>query len=225
MNGARVECVGGVYEDIPTLNAAATTQNEYSAVIVARKEDVLFGSGVMIDVSGDYKETEALIMKAYEEYSADKNGTVVPPAQNGYVRDLLANSLHPVKTAMRLVELFMVLSVLISLLGLIAMSTYYSGENTQSIAIRKAFGSDVRRELWRTVKGYMLLVSLAAVIAIPVAVWLCGKYLERFAYRIDYYGWIIAVAVLLTLAMAFLSVLWQTLRAARTNPAVALKKE
>ena len=225
MNGARVECVGGVYEDIPTLNAAATTQNEYSAVIVARKEDVLFGSGVMIDVSGDYKETEALIMKAYEEYSADKNGTVVPPAQNGYVQDLLANSLQPVKTAMRLVELFMVLSVLISLLGLIAMSTYYSGENIQSIAIRKAFGSDVRRELWRTVKGYMLLVGLAAVIAIPVAVWLCGKYLERFAYRIDHYGWIIVVAVLLTLVMAFLSVLWQTLRAARTNPAEALKKE
>lgn len=223
MNGARVECVGGVYEDIPTLNAAATTQNEYSAVIVARKEDVLFGSGVMIDVSGEYKETEALIMKAYEEYSADKNGTIVPPAQNGYVQELLANSLQPVKTAMRLVELFMLLSVLISLLGLIAMSTYYSGENTKSIAIRKAFGSDVRRELWRTVKGYMLLVGIAAVIAIPVAVWLCGKYLERFAYRIDHYAWFIVVSVLLTLLMAFLSILWQTLRAARINPANALK--
>jgi putative ABC transport system permease protein len=223
MNGARVECVGGVYEDIPTLNAAATTQNEYSAVIIARKEEVLFGSGVMIDVTGEYKETEALIMKAYEEYSADKNGTIVPPAQNGYVQDLLANSLQPVKTAMRLVELFMLLSVLISLLGLIAMSTYYSGENTKSIAIRKAFGSNIRRELWRTVKGYILLVGIAAVIAIPVAVWLCGKYLERFAYRIDHYAWLIAVAVLLTLLMAFLSVLWQTLRAARTNPSNALK--
>ena len=223
MNGARVECVGGVYEDIPTLNAAATTQNEYSAVIVARKEDVLFGSGVMIDVSGEYKETEALIMKAYEEYSTDKNGTVVPPAQNGYVQELLTNSLQPVKTAMRLVELFMLLSVLISLLGLIAMSTYYSGESTKSIAIRKAFGSNIRRELWRTVKGYILLVGIAAVIAIPVAVWLCGKYLERFAYRIDHYAWLIAVAVLLTLLMAFLSVLWQTLRAARTNPSNALK--
>ena len=94
---------------------------------------------------------------------------------------------------------------------------------TQSIAIRKAFGSDVRRELWRTVRGYMLLVAVAAVIAVPIAVWACGKYLERFAYRIDRYGWIIAVAVLLTLAMAFLSVLWQTLRAAKTNPARALK--
>ena len=66
-------------------------------------------------------------------------------------------------------------------------------------------------------------VAVAAVIAVPIAVWACGKYLERFAYRIDRYAWIIAVAVLLTLAMAFRSVLWQTLRAARTNPARALK--
>jgi putative ABC transport system permease protein len=49
--------------------------------------------------------------------------------------------------------------------------------------------------------------------------------LERFAYRIEHYGWIIVVAVVITLSLAFLSVLWQTLRAARTNPAEALKKE
>ena len=105
------------------------------------------------------------------------------------------------------------------------MSTYHSGENTKSIAMRKTFGSDVRRELWRTVRSYMLLVGIAAMIGVPVAVWLSGKYLERFAYRIEHYGLIFAVAVLLTALMAFLSVLWQTLRAAKTNPAEALKKE
>ena len=105
------------------------------------------------------------------------------------------------------------------------MSTYYSSENTKSIAIRKTFGSDVSRELWRTVKGYMMLVGIAAIIGTPIAVWLSGKYLERFAYRIEHYGWIIVVAVAVTLLLAFLSVLWQTLRAAKTNPAEALKKE
>jgi putative ABC transport system permease protein len=164
-------------------------------------------------------------MKAYEEYSVKKNGVATPPQQHGYVEDLQKASLANVKVAMRLVELFMLLSVLISLLGLIAMSTYYSGENTKSIAIRKAFGSDLRRELRRTVKDYMILVGIAAIIAAPIAVWLSGKYLERFAYRIEHYGWIIVVAVVITLLLAFLSVLWQTLRAARTNPAEALKKE
>ena len=225
INGSNPETVGGIYEDIPTRSAASSEPNQFSAVIIARAEDLIWGNGVMIDVSGDYKETEKAIMQAYADYSEEKNGTYVEPAQNGYVKDLNNLLLQPAKMAMRLLELFMLLSVLISLLGLVAMSTYYSEQSTKSIAVRKVFGSNVRRELWRTVKDYMVLVGIAALIGIPLAVWFCGRYLDRFAYRIEHYGWIIAVAAILGMLMAFLSVLWQTLKAARTNPAEALKKE
>ena len=234
INGSNPETVGGIYEDIPTRSAASSEPNQFSAVIIARAEDLIWGNGVMIDVSGDYKETEKAIMQAYADYSEEKNGTYVEPAQNGYVKDLNNLLLQPAKMAMRLLELFMLLSVLISLLGLVAMSTYYSEQSTKSIAVRKVFGSNVRRELWRTVKDYMVLVGIAALIGIPLAVWFCGRYLDRFAYRIEHYGWIIAVAAILGMIavaailgmlMAFLSVLWQTLKAARTNPAEALKKE
>jgi len=225
INGSNPETVGGIYEDIPTRSAASSEPNQFSAVIIARAEDLIWGNGVMIDVLGDYKETEKAIMQAYADYSEEKNGTYVEPAQNGYVKDLNNLLLQPAKMAMRLLELFMLLSVLISLLGLVAMSTYYSEQSTKSIAVRKVFGSNVHRELWRTVKDYMVLAGIAALIGIPLAVWFCGRYLDRFAYRIEHYGWIIAVAAILGMLMAFLSVLWQTLRAARTNPAEALKKE
>jgi len=225
INGSNPETVGGIYEDIPTRSAASSEPNQFSAVIIARAEDLIWGNGVMIDVSGDYKETEKAILQAYADYSEEKNGTYVEPAQNGYVKDLNNLLLQPAKMAMRLLELFMLLSVLISLLGLVAMSTYYSEQSTKSIAVRKVFGSNVQRELWRTVKDYMVLVGIAAVIGVPLAIWFCGRYLDRFAYRIEHYGWIIAVAVILGMLMAFLSVLWQTLKAARTNPAEALKKE
>ncbi|MBQ6729310.1 MAG: ABC transporter permease [Bacteroidales bacterium] len=225
INGSNPETVGGIYEDIPTRSAASSEPNQFSAVIIARAEDLIWGNGVMIDVSGDYKETEKAILQAYADYSEGKNGTYVEPAQNGYVKDLNNLLLQPAKMAMRLLELFMILSVLISLLGLVAMSTYYSEQSTKSIAVRKVFGSNVQRELWRTVKDYMVLVGIAALIGIPLAVWFCGRYLDRFAYRIEHYGWIIAVAAILGMLMAFLSVLWQTLKAARTNPAEALKKE
>ena len=225
VNGTRPETVGGIYEDIPTRSASASEPNQFSAVIIAKDEDLKWGNGVMIDVSGDYKETEKAILHAYADYSEVKNGSYVKPAQNGYVKDLINEQLRPAKMAMRLLELFMLLSILISLLGLVAMSTYYSEQSTKGIAIRKVFGSNVRRELWRTVKNYMVLVGIAALIGIPLAIWFCGRYLDRFAYRIGHYGWIIAVAVVLGVSMAFLSVLWQTLKAARTNPAEALKKE
>ena len=225
INGSNPETVGGIYEDIPTRSAASSEPNQFSAVIIARAEDLIWGNGVMIDVSGDYKETEKAILQAYADYSGTQNGTYVEPAQNGYVKDLNNLLLQPAKMAMRLLELFMLLSVLISLLGLVALSTYYSEQSTKSIAVRKVFGSNVNRELWRTVKDYMVLVGIAAIIGIPLAVWFCGRYLDRFAYRIEHYGWIIAVAAILGMLMAFLSVLWQTLKAARTNPAEALKKE
>jgi ABC-type enterochelin transport system permease subunit len=71
----------------------------------------------------------------------------------------------------------------------------------------------------------MLLVAIACVIGIPLAIWAARIYLQRFAYRVENYGWVFAAAVLISLAIAFGTVLWQTLKAARTNPAIELKKE
>ena len=63
------------------------------------------------------------------------------------------------------------------------------------------------------------------MIAVPVGVVLARRFLQDYPERISGYWWIFAVAVLLVLVISFVSVLWQTLKAARTNPAVELKKE
>ena len=126
---------------------------------------------------------------------------------------------------MRLVEVFMLLSIIISLLGLVAMSTYYADEKSRDIAVRKVLGSTVDAEAWRTIRDYMVLVGIACLIGIPIAVYVAQEYLKDFIYRLEGYWWIFVVAVLLSVAIAFVSVLWQTLKAARTNPAVELKKE
>lgn len=225
VNGINTEYVGGVFEDIPTSDATASDPTTNSAIIMAPAQSILYGNGLMIEVEGDKRTADKAIMEAYAAYSEEKNGTYVEPDQNGYIMDVLNRQLLPVKMALRLVELFMVLSVLIALLGLLAMSAYYSGENTKSIAVRKVFGSDVLRETRRTVKDYMVLVGIACIIGIPVSVWMAGKYLSRYTYRIENYWWIFVLAVVLTFAMAFGSVLWQTLKAAKTNPATELKKE
>ena len=105
------------------------------------------------------------------------------------------------------------------------MSTCYAGENSHTISVRKVFGGTVESEMWHNVKEYMVLVIVGAVIAVPLAVWAAQRYLEQFIVKLDNYFWIFVVAVVIAFIMVFLSVLWQTLRAAKTNPAVALKKE
>jgi len=221
-----VEYIGGVVYDFP-VNGAACADGDYNlngGVFVFDIEKMGYGVGLLVKTTGDHAEAERQIMDHYNRWM-EKKEVVGIDVKCGYVDDLMLEQLEPAKRTVRLLEIFMGLSVLLSLLGLVAMSTYYCDEGSHSIAIRKVFGSDVNRELWRTVKDYMILVGIAAIIGVPVAVWLSGKYLERFAYRIEHYGWIIVVAVVVTMLLAFLSVLWQTLRAAKTNPAEALKKE
>ena len=126
---------------------------------------------------------------------------------------------------MRLMELFMILALLLSLLDLLAMSTYFADEKAHDIAVRKVFGGTVDTEAWRTIWDYMVLVGIACIIGIPIAVYAAQEYLKDFIYKLEGYWWIFLVAVLLTGLIAFVSVIWQVLKAARTNPAVELKKE
>jgi len=124
-----------------------------------------------------------------------------------------------------LIELFMFLSTMISLLGLVAMSAYYAGMQTKDIAVRKVFGGSVASETGRSVKEYMVLVGIAVLVGVPIAIFLAERYLRQFWYRIDGYGWVFAAGALIALVISFLAVLGQTLKAARTNPAEELKKE
>ena len=226
INGARVDNIGGVVRDFPVESAASNeVKTLNAAVIVSSMEDIYFSHGLLIGTIGEEKDYERQIMKAYEEYRMEQSGVYEAPWRHGFVRNLYRKQLDPARRTMRLLELFTVLAVLISLLGLLAMSTYFAGENTKQIAIRKVFGADVNSETWRNVRSYMLLVAIACLTGIPLAIWAAGLYLQCFAYRIDGYGWVFAVAVVLSMAIALGTVLWQTLKAAKTNPANELKKE
>ena len=225
MNGAQPEFIGGVVTDFPTRPASEGEINPNGGVIVTRVEELQYSNCLLIGTTGEDKSYEDQILQAYKEFRLETLGVEQSAWRYGFIKDINRKQLSPVRRTLRLVELFAVLAVLISLLGLLAMSTYFAGENTKQIAVRKVFGSDVSNETWRTVRSYMLLVGVACLVGIPLAIWASRLYLQRFAYRIEGYGWVFIVAVIISLAIAFATVLWQTLQAARTNPATALKKE
>ncbi|MBQ8021210.1 MAG: hypothetical protein IJ255_00780, partial [Bacteroidales bacterium] len=225
MNGAQPEFIGGVVTDYPTRPASESNQNPNGGVIVTRVEELNWANSLLIGTTGEDKSYDEAIRQAYREFRLETSGVEEPAWRYGFIRDIGRKQLAPVQRTLRLVELFAVLAVLISLLGLLAMSTWFADENTKQIAVRKVFGSDVFQEARRTVRSYMALVGVACLIGIPLAVWAARLYLERFAYRIEGYGWAFVLAAAISLAIAFGTVLWQTLKAAKTNPAIELKKE
>ena len=226
VNGASVEYVGGIVRDFPVESASSSEVSTLNAaVIVSNMDEIYFSHGLLIGTVGEDKDYERQIMNAYEEFRMEQSGVYEAPWRHGFVRDLYWAQLAPARRTMRLLELFTLLAVLISLMGLLAMSTYFADESTKQIAVRKVFGADVNSETWRNVRSYMVLVGIACAIGIPLAVWAARLYLQRFAYRIDGYGWVFVIAAVISVAIAFATVLWQTLKAAKTNPAIELKKE
>ena len=198
MNGAQPEFIGGVVTDFPARPASESSQNPNGGVIVTRAEELRYTNCMLIGTTGEDDSYDKAIRQAYREYRLETSGVEEPAWRYGFVRDINRKTLAPVKRTLRLVELFAVLAVLISLLGLLAMSTYFADENTKQIAVRKVFGADVSSETWRNVRSYMVLTGIAGVIGIPLAVWAARVYLERFAYRVENYGWVFVVAVIIS---------------------------
>ena len=220
MRTGGVDQVAGVIADFPT-NSSNIGEEDYLYVNIFPREKMFYG-GWLMETTGDPKDVRKAIQAVCDQW---REGRQVIVLQNGFVKDFFKEALRPTKNNMRMMELFMLLAILIALLGLLAMSTYFAGERSADIAVRKVFGSTVNGELWHNVREYMLLVGVACVIGVPLAVWAAQKYLESYIYRLENYWWLFVIAVLLTLAMAFGTVLWQTLKAAKTNPATELKKE
>ncbi len=216
--------VGGIFRDIPTRSAAELDMNSNGAIVVRRPEDFTYGCRLLISTVSESREVADKILAEYDAYAKD-TGIYGPPYIARFLNDGVKKDLAPVTRTIRLVELFMVLSVILSLLGLVAMSTHFSEQKSKEIAIRKVFGGTVRTETLSSVRSYMIMVGIACVIGVPIAVYASGRYLDQFAYRIENYWWIFVLAVVLSFAISLLSVLWQTLKSARTNPATELKKE
>ena len=214
--------IAGIVKDFALSDAAHIEQSEMGVVHVSSSTK---DKNLVLRITGSHADAERKLSELYKKFSMEQNGNEGYPRMNYFIEDRLREGLQEAENYLRMIELFMILAVLVSQLGLLAMSAFFAGEKTHDVAVRKVFGGTVRGEVLRGVREYMLLVGIACILAVPVAVYLAERYLQEYNYRISGYGWIFAVAVIISLTIAFGTVLWQTLKAAKTNPAVELKKE
>ena len=217
------ENVGGVIADFPVSLSNMGAKEDMIVLVENIQTTYPYTSGILMEITGDHEEARRQILETYETWK--KDNMVYYELANGFLTEFYEKALRPARNNMRLMEVFMALALLLSLLDLLAMSTYYADEKAHDIAVRKVFGGTVNSEARRSIRDYILLVGIACFIGIPIAVYAAQEYLKDFIYRLEGYWWIFVVAVLLTGLIAFVSVIWQVLKAAKTNPAIELKKE
>ncbi|NBB72921.1 MAG: FtsX-like permease family protein [Bacteroidetes bacterium] len=125
----------------------------------------------------------------------------------------------------QLIGLFSGLAIVIACLGLFGLAAYTAQQRTQEIGIRKALGASLGGLVVNLSKEFVALVGVAILVAAPLAYWGMQQWLQTFAYRIDVGVGTLVGAGAVALFIALVTVSTQTLRAARIDPAEALRSE
>jgi len=125
----------------------------------------------------------------------------------------------------QLFNCFAIIAVLISCLGLFGLVTFTAESRVKEIGVRKVLGASVPHIVTLLSKDFFVLVLIAAAIAIPVAWWGLTNYLQGYAYRTAISWWVFALAGVVTLLIAMITVSVKCIKAALANPVVALKNE
>lgn len=118
-----------------------------------------------------------------------------------------------------------IIAIIISSLGLFGLTLLVINRRIKEIGIRKINGAKVFEVLAMLNKGFIKWVAIAFIIATPIAYFAMNKWLENFAYKTELNWWIFALAGLLALGIALITVSWQSWRAATRNPVEALRYE
>jgi putative ABC transport system permease protein len=129
------------------------------------------------------------------------------------------------KNTANLIQLFALIAILIGSLGLYGLISYIISQKTKEISIRKVNGAKVSEMLILLNKDFAIYFAIAFVIACPIAFHFMDKWLQNFAYKTELSWWLFALAGVISMLIALLTVSRQTFVAARKNPVEAFRYE
>ena len=215
-NGTR--SIGGIYYDF---KIRPLEQDQSAAMIYNRGEnpDDDYPWVLLVKTTGD----QAAAKKRVEAVAGEVFPGRLFEAQ--YIEEMIEDGFADESRVLNIVLIFTLLSILVSALGLFAMSSYYMQQEIRSVSVKKVFGADYSGVLKELVLSFMKMVGIAFVIGVPIAWFIMNRWLSGYGHRIDLHWWIFVLAGLAVAFIAAISVLYQSIKTARTNPAEALKKE
>ena len=165
--------------------------------------------------SESLSKTEAIFNMYNPEY----------PFNYEFVDQAYAKKFDNEKRNGQLVSLFTLLTIFISCLGLFGLASYMAENRIKEIGIRKVLGASVKSITTLLSKDFLKLVLISIVLAVPVSWYFMSKWLEDFAYRITISWWTFALAGIIALTIALLTVSYQAVKAAIKNPVKSLRSE
>lgn len=178
----------------------------------------LFTASIRIQ-EGHTKEALSDIQQVYNELSPN-----VP--FRAYFLDDHLNLLYAKENQQaKLITFFSLLSVIVSILGILGLSIFMCQQKIKEIGIRKVNGARISEVMAMLNRDFVKWIVIAFALATPLSWYVMNKWLENFVYKTELSWWIFALAGLLALGIALLTVSWQSWKAATRNPVESLRYE
>ncbi len=178
-----------------------------------------YGQAIVKINGDDFLETKAFIEKTMK--------SVVPlaPYEAKFVNESYNVQYKTEQKLGQAFNLFTLLALFIASMGLFGLVSFTVIQRTKEIGIRKVLGASITRIVGLLSVDFIKLVLLALIISIPIAYYVMNKWLMNFAYKIDVNWWVFIIVGIIVIVIAFVTISFQSIKAAIVNPIKSLKTE
>ena len=188
-------------------------------VVILQQNPAMMGLvAIKTDGTND-EEVRKRIRDLFAEISPDE----IPEIK--YLTDTVENFYSREKNQASIIGVFALLAAILSIMGLFGISMISILKRRKEIGLRKVNGASIMEVLLMVNTDFLKWVLLSALVSVPLSIFLLNKWLERFAYKTELSWWIFGLAGLSAIIIAILTVSWQSIRAATSNPVDAIRYE
>lgn len=195
--------------------------NEVGLLMIRRLPDEYWPWSVVVKIkaNADPYQTANEIKRVYSDFTGGE------PFESTFADEKVQEWYIGEERTMKILTAFTILTFMILLMGILAMSLYYVRQKEKEIGIRKVNGAKISEILTMLNLNFLKWITLAFVISVPVTRFAMQKWLAGFAYRTTLSWWVFALTVLVVLVLSVISISLQSWKAANTNPVESLKSE
>lgn len=211
--------IAGIVEDFKIGNILSN-QNPLQ-IVVLKPFEGFSPWNVLIKINGDEQQALEQVKGVFEKLYG--NDLLEEAFEKPFMRQQIESDFENEERLSTIISIFALIAIMISMLGLMAMSTYYVRQRSLDIAVHKVMGGTSGEVLVNLVRTFMIYVIIASVLSIPIIYYVMNDWLSQFSYRINVEWWIYAASALLAIIICFVSVVTQCHKAANTNPINSLK--
>ena len=175
--------------------------------------------GIRLNPNAPVSKSLATIGDIYKKYNPEY------PFEYKFVDENFSGKFENEKLLGTLSSSFTVLAIIISCLGLFGLASFSAEQRKKEISIRKVLGASISSLWFNLSKEFLILVVISFIIGSALSWYNMSKWLQHYTYRTDINAWVFIATISISMIVCLLTVSWQAIKAALSNPVKSLKNE